>query len=78
MQKVLLKKYTFLKEILIAWSKINYKNTNEKISHEILWHNSQLKDSSNKTFFYKDWYNKGIMYIHHMYDYRTKNVYSFK
>ena len=29
-------------------------------------------------FFYKDWYQKGIKYLEHVFDYRTKTLYNFE
>ncbi len=36
-------KYTFLKQIVMSWCKINYKHDQDIISNEIIWHNSKLK-----------------------------------
>ncbi len=73
--KPIIKRYKFLGEIITSWSKIYFKHTHSEISNEILWHNTNIKQ--NNTLFYKDWYNKGIMYIQNIYDYRTKNFYTF-
>ncbi len=75
--KYICKKYSFLNQIIQAWCRINYKQTNESISTEILWHNTHIKSNNSKTIFLKDWYDKGIMYVHHIYDYRIKQLYSF-
>ncbi len=75
--KHILTKYKFLNEILCSWCKINFSDTCENISNEIIWHNTRIKGTDNKTIFYKDWYNKGIMYIKHIYDYRIKEFYNF-
>ncbi len=69
-------KYKFLNEILISWCKINYKKTYTNISHEIIWHNSNIKNENN-TLFYPEWHTKGIMYVKHIYDFRIKQFYSF-
>ncbi len=61
--------------LLHSWSKINFKHTHSEISNEIVWHNTNIKQ--NNTLFYKDWYDKGIMYIKNIYDYRTKDFYTF-
>lgn len=75
--KHIVKKYRFLNEILISWCKVNFKDAATNICNEILWHNTNLKDGYNKTILYKDWYNKGIMYIKQIYDYRVKEFYRF-
>ncbi len=41
--KTVSKRYNFLNEILVAWSNINYNKTIDKVSHEMLWHNTLLK-----------------------------------
>ena len=67
----------FLLEIIEAWAKINYQSIdlkNENISKQILWNNS---DIINNTFFYKDWTDKGIHFIEHVYDFRTKTFFIF-
>ncbi|KAH3838925.1 hypothetical protein DPMN_112342 [Dreissena polymorpha] len=33
--------------------------------------------SNNKTFFYKDWFERSIKYVDQLYDYRIKDFYSF-
>ncbi len=42
-----------------------------------MWHNTNIKNQSNHTLFYEDWYNKGIMYVRNIYDYRKKDFYNF-
>ncbi|KAH3690049.1 hypothetical protein DPMN_191796 [Dreissena polymorpha] len=36
-----------------------------------------IKTSKNKTFFYKDWFERRIKYVDQLYDYRIKDFYSF-
>ena len=73
-------KSKFLSEIIEAWAKINFQNIDheyEHISKQILWNNSYLKDKSN-TFFYKDWFDKGVNFLEHVFDFRTKTFLSFQ
>ena len=65
----------FLRDILISWNKAKSCNNNDK-SHYILWNNSKIKQD-NKTRYRKEWHDKGINYIHHLYDYRVNKFYSF-
>ena len=72
-------KSLFLKEIVQAWAKINYKDVNpeeENISKQILWNNSNIKRNG-RLFFYNSWYNRGITSIEHVYDYRKKIIFIF-
>ena len=68
----------FLKNILSAWCKINYKETPSTcISKQIIWNNSYIK-CDNNIIYYKEWHEKGIKYIEHIYyDYRSNTFYNF-
>ena len=70
------KNNNFLKNILTAWSKINYKETHRRISKQIIWNNSYIK-CDNNIIYYKEWNDKGIKYIEHIYDYRSNTFYDF-
>ena len=70
------KNNTFLKNILTVWSKINYKETPTRISKHIIWNNSYIK-CNNNIIYYKEWHDKGIKYIEHIYDYRSNTFYDF-
>jgi len=61
----------FLKDILLAWSCLNFRNDITNIGKEIVWNNSNIK-SNIKPFFLREWLNKGIIFIEHIYDYRNK------
>ena len=67
----------FLKDIISSWMKIKNTNKTINIERDILWNNSNIKINK-KTVFYKDWFEKGIKLIKHIYDYRAKEFYSFK
>ena len=63
----------FLKNILSA----NYKETPSIcISKQIIWNNSYIK-CDNNIIYYKEWHEKGIKYIEHIYDYRSNTFYNF-
>ena len=73
-------KSKFLTEIINAWAKLNYKEVNvqeENISKQLLWNNSYIENNK-RTFFYKDWFDLGISFIEHIYDYRIKSFLSFQ
>ncbi len=53
--KHILIKYKFLNEIICSWCDINFKQVTTNISHEIMWHNTNIKNNENKTIFYKHW-----------------------
>ncbi len=66
----------FLNNVVKAWSKINYSNKNESVSKEIIWNNTNIKHQ-NKTIFFKEWYDRGIIYVEQLYDYRAKRFLQF-
>ena len=75
--KELIPKKGFLQDILLSWSKIKSAELEtENISKEIIWNNSFIK-SNGKMFFDKTWFNRGIQYIEHIYDFRKKEFYNF-
>ena len=47
------------------------------IGKEIIWNNSNITDQNKKTFFYHKWYDRGIKFIDHIYDYRIQRFYNF-
>ena len=74
-------KSKFLSEIVESWTKINFTEiemTSDKniVSEQIIWNNSYITSNRN-LFFYKDWYEKGVLNIKHLYDYRIKSFLSF-
>ena len=46
-------------------------------SLEIIWNNTEIK-CNGETFFYKDWYEKGIKFLEHFFDFRINNYYDFE
>ena len=70
-------KNTFLTNILIAWNKISKRDTILDYSNEIVWNNSNIYVGNN-TVFYKTWLGLGIKYIKDIYDYSSKQFYSFE
>ena len=67
----------FLKDILMAWSKLNIKPIIYNHFNEILWNNSKIRIDDN-TVFYKRWSELGIKYIKDIYDDETKVYCSFR
>jgi len=68
-------KSRFLKDILLAWSNVNFKDDIFNIGKEIIWNNTNIK-SNIKPFIFHDWVDKGIVFIEHIYDYRNKQFFS--
>ena len=67
------KENIFLWDVL-AGCKINNSESTHVTAKEIIWNNSQIK-CNNKILFYHDWYEKGIKFIEHIYDFRIqKNI----
>ena len=75
--KTLFPKTDFFQDILIAWSKINFDNTEKiNIGKELLWNNSYIKNNG-MPLFNPVWYNRGIQYIEQIYDFRKKDFFNF-
>ena len=66
----------FLRDVLAGWCKINNYDTN-MIAKEIIWNNSKIKCNS-KVLFYRDWYEKGIKFIEHIYDFRQRKFHTLE
>jgi len=57
-------KSKFLKDLLAAWSSVNFKEDITNFGKEIIWNNTNIKSNS-KPFMFCDWLNKGIVFIEH-------------
>ncbi|KAH3798106.1 hypothetical protein DPMN_151696 [Dreissena polymorpha] len=66
----------FLSDVLSAWSDVTHNLETKTSSKTILWNNKDIT-SNNKTFFYKDWFERSIKYVNQLYDYIIKDFYSF-
>ncbi|KAH3790897.1 hypothetical protein DPMN_169105 [Dreissena polymorpha] len=66
----------FLSDVLSAWSDVTHKLETKTSSKTILWNNKDIT-SNNKTFFYKDWFERSIKYVDQLYEFRIKDFYSF-
>ena len=76
----LFNKNIFLQQIILSWIKITQNQdtqTKVPIGKEIIWHNKIIK-LNNKSFFYKNKFDRGIQFIEHIYDYRKREFYQFK
>ena len=71
-------KSSFLTNILQAWSKVNYVDMVENLGKETIWNNSNIKNNNQEMFFYKSWYDRGIKYIEHLYNYIERTFYNFQ
>ena len=58
-------KENFWKDVLLSWSKFNY-HSDYRTENQILWLNSKLR-IENKPFFWKDVYDRGLMYVHQLF-----------
>ena len=72
-----LKNKLFLKDILLAWSKLYSKPIIYNHFNEILWNNSNIRVDE-KTVFYKSWFQLGIKYVKDIFDHETKTYHSFR
>jgi len=64
-------KSRFLKDVLVAWSYVNFKDEITNFGKEIIWNNTNIKSNTKPIMFY-NWLEKGIAFIEHIYDYRNK------
>ena len=58
----------FLKELLEIWSEVNFQGTIQSIDtflNQHLWHNSLIR-IMDKTIFYKNWYEIGILDVNYL------------
>ncbi|KAH3720419.1 hypothetical protein DPMN_063318 [Dreissena polymorpha] len=69
-------KNIFLSDVLSAWSDVTHNLETQTSSKTSLWNNKDIT-SNNKTFFYKDWFERSIKYVDQLYDYKIKDFYSF-
>ena len=67
----------FLSDILQSWCTLNFNENIDNIKKEIIWNNTHIKNN-NKTILYKSWLDKGIKYIMHLFDSRSKVFYTFQ
>jgi hypothetical protein len=70
-------KSEFLKNILCGWLSISLDKNDIPIQKQLIWNNSSIKNE-NKTFFIKTWFDRGIQFIEHIYDFRKRAFYSFQ
>ncbi|KAH3741154.1 hypothetical protein DPMN_047874 [Dreissena polymorpha] len=59
-----------------SWSDVTHNLETQTSCKTILWNNKDIP-SNNKTFFYKDWFERSIKYVDQLYDYRIKDFYFF-
>ena len=59
-------KEQFWKDVLKCWCDYNYYQ-DFSIENQIIWYNSQIKIGK-KIFFWKDVYQKGLIYLHQLFD----------
>ena len=66
----------FLRDLLLAWSKLANKTIISNYHNEIIWNNSNICVGEN-TIFYKEWFQLGIKHIKDIYDQQNQRYYSF-
>jgi len=68
----------FLYNVLTAWLNFKRSYTIKQFStaKAILWNNTSITKTG-KTFFFESWYEKGITFSEHIFDYRKNNFYTF-
>ena len=69
-------KKTFLRDLLLAWSKLTNKTVISNYHNRNIWNNSNISVGKN-TIFYKEWFQLGIKHIKDIYDQQTKDTTPF-
>ena len=69
-------KCIFLQDVLISWREICQQDDFKVIGKCSIWNNAKVK-INNKTVFYREWYDKGIIHFESIFDYRSKTFYTF-
>ena len=67
----------FLNDIIKAWA-LCRPNDTIPVSKQVLWNHSDICKSNGKPFYFDNWYQKGIQFLEHIYDFRSKRFYDFK
>jgi len=70
-------KNEFLRDILLSWNKVKSYDKSGHINKTILWNNSTIEQNNQNTFFYSNWFNRGIKFLEHIFDFRSKTFYNF-
>ena len=67
----------FLLDVMQAWFDIKQISDKEYFGKSIIWNNQNIK--IDKTIvYYKEWHNKGVTFLEHLFDYRTNRFYTFE
>ena len=69
----------FLNNILTSWIKIkdNLNKDNIIVAKLIIWNNKNVTENKS-TIFYKDWFDRGIQFFEHIFDFRNSTFYNFE
>jgi len=60
----------FLNDIIKAWA-LCRPNDTIPVSKQVLWNHSDICTSNGKPFYFDNWYQKGIQFLEHIYDFRS-------
>jgi hypothetical protein len=71
-------KNVFLRDVISSWNKIKSKETEGHVTKTIIWNNSTIVKNNQHTFFYQNWFNMGVKFLEHIYDFRSKSYYTFE
>jgi len=52
-------------------------NENINVSKQVVWNHLDICKKNGKAFYFDSWYQKGIQFIEHFYDFRNKTFYDF-
>jgi len=66
----------FTKDNLTSWNLFRKNYEQNDIQKIIIWNNSDIK-INNETLYYKNWHEKGFLYLEHIFDFRLGKFYSF-
>jgi len=73
--KKMCKNNQFAKDNLTSWNLFKKNHEQNAIQKLIIWNNSEIK-INNETLYYKEWHEKGILYLEYIFDFRPGKFYS--
>ena len=66
----------FLTEVIHSWILCKH-NENIKVSKQVVWNHLDVCKKNGEAFYFDSWYQKGLQFIEHFYDFRNKKFYDF-
>ena len=74
--KSICNKHQFINDVLNSWTQFQSNIAINDMRKTIIWNNSNIKCNA-QTFYYKQWHERGILYLEHIFDFRVRTFYTF-